>query len=109
MAENGNPGSLAAARAPNTFCLAAERSEHNVALAELQVHAGPSPEAVEEANEFLLDEIYRDLDLIRSYAISAMEACRRGDREELRIRLRSQLRDCFRHAVQIHDLLGRAP
>jgi hypothetical protein len=109
MAENRNPGSLAAARASETFCLAAERSEDNPALPELQVHAGPSPEAVAEANEFLLDEIYRDLSLIASYTTSALEAARRGDREELRLRLRVQLRDCFRHAIQIHDLLGRAP
>jgi hypothetical protein len=70
---------------------------------------GPSAEAVAEAEEFLLDEIYRDLDLIRSYSISALEAARRGDREELRLRLRSQLRDVFRHAVQIHDLLSPGP
>jgi hypothetical protein len=66
---------------------------------------GPSAEAVAEAEEFLLDEIFRDLDLIRSYTTSAMEAARRGDREELRLRLRVQLRDCFRHAVELHKLL----
>jgi superfamily II DNA or RNA helicase len=42
MAENGNPGALAAARAPNAFCLAAEHSEDNRALAVFQVRAGPS-------------------------------------------------------------------
>jgi hypothetical protein len=72
------------------------------------VHApcGPSPDAIAAADEFLLDEIFYDLDLIRSYSISAMEACRRGDREELRLRLRVQLGDCFRHAVELHNLLS---
>jgi hypothetical protein len=67
---------------------------------------GPSPNAVAEAEEFLLDEIYRDLSLIASYTASALEAARRGDREELRLRLRVQLRDCFRHAVELHKLLS---
>jgi hypothetical protein len=66
---------------------------------------GPSPAAVAEVEEFLLDEMYSDLHLIQSYTISAMEAARRGDREELRLRLRVQLRDCFRHAVELHKLL----
>jgi hypothetical protein len=66
----------------------------------------PSPEAVSECDEFVLDEIYRDLDLIRSYSISALEAARRGDRDELRLRLRVQLRDVFRHAIQVHDMLS---
>jgi hypothetical protein len=65
----------------------------------------PSPQAVAEAEDFLLDEIYSDLQLIQSYTISAMQAARRGDREELRLRLRIQLRDCFRHAVELHKLL----
>ena len=106
MAENGNPGSLAAARAPNTFCLAAERSGDNPALDELQVHASPSPEAIAACDEFVLDELYHSFDLIGSYTTSAMEAARRGDRAELRLRLRSQLRDVFRHAVAVHDLLS---
>jgi hypothetical protein len=109
MTENGNPGSLAAARAPNTFSLLAERSEDNPVLAALQVHAGPSPEAMAECDEFILDEIYRDFDLIESYAISGKEAVRRGDHDEVRLRLRCQLRDVFRHAVQIHDLLSIEP
>jgi hypothetical protein len=66
---------------------------------------GPSAEAVAEAEEFLLDEIYHALGLIASYTTSALEAARRGDREELRLRLRVQLRDCFRHAVAVHNLL----
>lgn len=70
------------------------------------LRVGPSAEAVAEADEFLLDEIFHDLSLIRSYATSAMEAARRGDREELRLRLRIQLRDCFRHAVEVHNLLS---
>lgn len=106
MAEKENPGALAAARAPNTFCSPAERSEDNPALAELQVHAGPSPEAIAACDEFILDELCRAFDLIGSYATSAMEAARRGDRDELRLRLRSQLRDCFRHAVELHKLLS---
>jgi hypothetical protein len=67
--------------------------------------AGPSREAVAAAEEFILDEIYHALSLIASYTTSALEAVRRGDREELRLRLRVQLRDCFRHAVELHNLL----
>jgi hypothetical protein len=66
---------------------------------------GPSPEAVAAVEEFLLDEIFHDLSLIASYTTSALEAARRGDREELRLRLRVQLRDCFRHAIEVHNLL----
>ena len=109
MVENRNPGSLAAARAPNTFSLLAERSEDNPVLAALQVHGAPSPEAVAECDEFILDELYRDFSLIESYARSGLEAARRGDRGEIRLRLRCQLRDVFRHAVQIHDLLSLEP
>jgi hypothetical protein len=69
----------------------------------------PSPEAVAVVDEFLLDEIFHDLSLIASYTTSAIEAARRGDREELRLRLRVQLRDCFRHAVEIHNLLSPGP
>jgi len=65
-----------------------------------------SPTAVAEADELILDEIFRDLSFIWSYAASAMEAARRGDRDELRLRLRVQLRDHFRHAVRMHDLLS---
>ena len=67
---------------------------------------GPSAEAVAEADEFLLDEIFHALSLVASYTTSALEAARRGDREELRLRLRVQLRDCFRHAVEVHNLLS---
>jgi hypothetical protein len=67
---------------------------------------GPSAEAVAEADEFLLDEIFHDLSLISSHTTSALEAARRGDREELRLRLRIQLRDLFRHAVELHNLLS---
>lgn len=70
-----------------------------------KVAAAPSPDAVAEVEEFLLDEIYHDLWLIASYTTSALEAAKRGDREELRLRLRGQLRDCFRHAVELHNLL----
>jgi phosphate uptake regulator len=83
---------------PNTADL--ERNQAKTAS------TGPSAEAVAEADEFLLDEIFRDLSLIWSYATSAMEAARRGDRDELRLRLRVQLRDCFRHAVELHNLLS---
>jgi hypothetical protein len=54
----------------------------------------------------LLDEIFHALSLVASYTTSALEAARRGDREELRLRLRVQLRDCFRHAVEVHNLLS---
>jgi hypothetical protein len=68
---------------------------------------GPSPEAIALCEEFLLDEIFHDLTLIASYTTSALEAARRGDHEELRLRLRLrvQLRDCFRHTVELHNLL----
>ncbi len=68
----------------------------------------PSPEVVAVADEFVIDEVHDTLQLIRSYATSGIEAARRGDREELRLRLRVQLRDCFRHAVSVHDLLSPA-
>jgi hypothetical protein len=71
--------------------------------------AGPSAEAIAEVDEFILDELYRDFCLIESIATSAVEAARRGDRDEIRLRLRKQLRDCFRHAVQIHNLLSPEP
>jgi hypothetical protein len=70
---------------------------------------GPSPEAMEACDEFLLDELASAFDLIESYAISGKEAARRRDRDEVRLRLRMQLRDCFRHAVQVHDLLSPGP
>jgi hypothetical protein len=68
--------------------------------------AEPSLEAVEAANEFLLDEIFYDLSLIGSYTTSALEACRRNDLVELRLRLRSQLRDLFKHVLELHALLS---
>jgi hypothetical protein len=67
---------------------------------------GPSPDAIAAADEFVLDELYRILGLIASYATSGLEAARRGDVEEIRLRLRVQLRDCFRHAVEVHNLLS---
>ena len=68
--------------------------------------AYPSPEAIAEAQALILDELFDAFGLIESYAISAREAARRGDREEIRLRLRSQMRDVFRHAVELHNLLG---
>jgi hypothetical protein len=70
--------------------------------------AEPSAEAIAQADEFVLDELFRSFDLIRSYATSGLEAARRGDRDEVRLRLRVQLRDVFRHAVATHDLLSTA-
>jgi hypothetical protein len=69
------------------------------------VACGPSPDAIAAADEFVLDELYRILGLI-SDATSGLEAARRGDVEEIRLRLRVQLRDCFRHAVEVHNLLS---
>ena len=66
-----------------------------------------SPEAVAAADEFLLDELCHAFELVRSYAVSGLEAARRGDRDEIRLRLRVQLRDVFRYAVEMHDLLAR--
>ena len=65
----------------------------------------PSPEAIEACEEYVLDELWDTLQLISSYTNSALEACRRGSQDEIRLRLRVQLRDCFRYAVQLHDLL----
>jgi hypothetical protein len=69
----------------------------------------PSPEAVAAADEFVLDELYDAFERIRSYAVSGIEAARRGDRAEVRLRLRVQLRDAFRYAVSVHNLLSQAP
>ena len=70
--------------------------------------AEPSQEAIAACDEHILDELYQAFDLIESLcAISGMEAARRGDREEIRLRLRCQLRDAFRHAVAVHDLLSK--
>jgi hypothetical protein len=69
--------------------------------------AEPSQEAIAACDEHVLDELYRSFDLIESYARSGMEAARRGDRKEVTLRLRVQLRDCFRHAVATHDLLSK--
>jgi hypothetical protein len=66
----------------------------------------PSPEAIAACDEFILDELARTFDLIESFAISGKEAARRRDPNEVKLRLRTQLRDCFRHAVEIHDLLS---
>jgi hypothetical protein len=68
--------------------------------------AEPSPEAIAECDEAVLDELYRDFWLLESYAKSGAEAARRGDRQEIRLRLRVQLRDVFRHAIATHDLLS---
>ena len=69
----------------------------------------PSPEAVAAADEFVLDELYDVFERIRSYAVSGIEAARRGDRAEVRLRLRVQLRDAFRYAVSAHNLLSQDP
>ena len=71
--------------------------------------AEPSQEAIAACDEFILDELYQSFDLIGSYATSAREAARRGDRDEIRLRLRCQLRDAFRHAIAVHDLLSKTP
>jgi hypothetical protein len=66
----------------------------------------PSPEAIAVADGFVLDELYDAFELIRSYAVSGIEAARRGDRDEIKLRLRVQLRDAFRYAVKLHELLS---
>ena len=109
MAENRNPVPLAAVRASKAFCSATEHAEDSHLPLKHQgsfVAVGPSPEAIAAADEFVLDELYRILGLIASYATSGLEAARRGDVEEIRLRLRVQLRDCFRHAVEVHNLLS---
>jgi hypothetical protein len=109
MAENGSPASLAGDDRAGLFCSAASNPTDNPTLAAVQVHAGPSPRAIAACDEFVFDELFRAFDLIASYANSGMEAARRGDRGEIRLRLRVQLRDCFRHAVKVHDLLSPGP
>ena len=109
MAENGSPASLAGDDRAGLLCSAASNPKDNPALNELQAHAGPSPEASAVCDEFILDELFRAFDLIESYAISGKEAAKRGDRNEIKLRLRIQLRVCFRYAVQIHDLLSPTP
>jgi hypothetical protein len=108
--ERESPAALAGAdRALGLLCSAASNSGVTVSGSDVQAArkaGGPSTEAIADVDEFLLDEIYRDLDLIKSYSISAMEAAHRGDRDELRLRLRGQLRDIFRHAVELHNLLS---
>jgi hypothetical protein len=93
----------------NVACLAASNALNTADPEANQVntaYVGPSAEAVAAADELVLYEIFQALSLIASYATSALEAARRGDREELRLRLRVQLRDCFRHAVEVHNLLS---
>jgi hypothetical protein len=106
MAENGSPASLAGDNRAGLLCSAASNPTDSPALAALQPHASPSPEVIAACDEFILDELIRAFDLIESFAISGKEAAKRGDRDEIRIRLRIQLRDCFRYAVQVHDLLS---
>ena len=106
MAENGSPVSLAGDDRAGLLCSAASDPTDSPTLNELQAPAGPSPEATAVCDEFVLDELFRAFDRIESYAISGREAAKRGDRDEVKLRLRIQLRDCFRYAVQIHDLLS---
>ena len=71
--------------------------------------AEPSQEAIAACDEHVLDELYQCVRPDQSYARSGLEAARRGDRDEIRLRLRCQLRDAFRHAVAVHDLLSKTP
>jgi hypothetical protein len=71
--------------------------------------AEPSAEAVAECDELVLDELFSVFGQIESYARSGREAALRGDRQEIRLRLRIQLRNCFRHAVATPDLLSAQP
>jgi hypothetical protein len=105
MGKNGSPVSLAGDDRAGLLCSAANNPSDNSALAALQVPGGPSPEAIAAADDYIFDELASDFALIESYAISGKEAARRGDRDEVRLRLRIQLRDVFRHAVEIHNLL----
>jgi hypothetical protein len=114
MREMESPAPLAAARASDTSSLAAVdglegrpncQKTRGIIAAAIGV---PSPEAIAEIDEMLLDELCEAFWLIESYAKSGVEASRRGDREEIKLRLRVQLRDCFRHAVATHDLLLRS-
>ena len=71
--------------------------------------AHPSPEAIAVADEHVLDALWEAFETIRSYAVSGREAAGRSDKEEVGLRLRVQLRDCFRYAVELHNLLSPAP
>jgi hypothetical protein len=96
----------------NAACLAASCALDTAKIPtnqEKTASVGPSAEAIAECDEAILDEIFHAFELIQSYAISGLEAARRGDRNEIRLRLRCQLRDVFKHAVAVHDLLSREP
>jgi hypothetical protein len=93
----------------NTAMLGGLQNSDTATLPEKQrriAAVGPSPEAVAAADEFVLDKLYDAFELIRSYAVSGIEAARRSDRDKIRLRLRVQLRDAFRYAVKLHDLLS---
>ena len=79
MAANGNPGALAAARAPNKFCSAAEHSEST-----LNRHRFQSP-AVAVDDVRIFEDIHDSADVVRSLAISLREAAWRRDQIHLRI------------------------
>jgi hypothetical protein len=94
----------------NTAMLGGLQNSDTATLPEKQrriAAVGPSPEAVAAADEFVLDELHDAFERIRSYAVSGIEAARRGDRAEVRLRLRVQLRDAFRYAVSVHNLLSQ--
>jgi hypothetical protein len=78
-------------------------NEQNVTLAQ----RAAITDARAEIDEQLLDEIYGGLDLAKSYIVSALEACRRSDRHELRLR-QSQINDCLQYTFEALSLLGEA-
>jgi hypothetical protein len=100
-----SPVAPASTTGANTIIPGGDELIDNTTGAERQA---PSVEAIAACDEFVLDELWDIFGLIISYSNSALEACRRGDRLEIRLRLRQQLRDCFRHAVAVHDLLSPA-
>jgi hypothetical protein len=78
-------------------------NEHNVSIAK----RAAITDASAEIDEQLFDEIYGWLDLAQSYIVSALEASRRYDRHELKIR-QSQINDCLKYTFEALTLLGEA-
>lgn len=66
------------------------------------------PSGRRAVNAPLLAELIAKSHATRAFVeyVSGREAADRGDRDEIRLRLRVQLRDTFRHAVKLHDLLS---
>jgi hypothetical protein len=102
-----NPAPLAAGRASDVFCLAAERSEDNPNLLKTQealASRGPSAEAVAAARDLVFEGLVETGSLAESYSRSLAEAAWRGDRSTVEVHLR-QLRACIVTSIGIFKQL----